>query len=179
MTLDPIPHARESAVEVLRNLEWKGEHHTCPACGEYEPAYYGRGCHGHTPDCRLIAALVTPSGDEVAELRTLRYYRDVVSGHVRDRWPGDEDIKGADTLFGVIGWMIHERDRASAAEAQRDALGEALLRLKTECEIEGLDKRAGFDCWISKANEALATLTPHQQGNGARQSPAQDGEGSR
>lgn len=36
-----------------------------------------------------------------------------------------------------------------------DGLVEALRRLKQECEADGLDRKAGYDCWISIANETL------------------------
>jgi hypothetical protein len=32
---------------------------------------------------------------------------------------------------------------------------EALRRLTTECRLEGLHERAGFDCWISLAEKAI------------------------
>lgn len=35
-------------------------------------------------------------------------------------------------------------------------LYEALYRLTRDCEIAGLQEQAGFDCWISMANTALA-----------------------
>lgn len=55
---------------------------------------------------------------------------------------------------------------------QEDLIREALYRLKNECEIEGLDRKAGFDAWCAMANKALGTsrfvpleLTPHSLPN--------------
>lgn len=40
---------------------------------------------------------------------------------------------------------------------------EALYRLKTEAEIAGLADKAGWDAWISMANEAIAKADPARQ----------------
>lgn len=34
-------------------------------------------------------------------------------------------------------------------------LFEALYRLTTECELDGMASKAGYDCWLSVANAAL------------------------
>jgi hypothetical protein len=40
-----------------------------------------------------------------------------------------------------------------------DALFEALTRLVAEAKLDGLDKRAGWDAWISMADEALSAAS--------------------
>lgn len=35
-------------------------------------------------------------------------------------------------------------------------LVKALTRLRNECDLDGLRNRAGFDCWLALADEALA-----------------------
>lgn len=37
---------------------------------------------------------------------------------------------------------------------------EALTRLRNECDLSGLRDRAGFDCWLGVADEALALAEP-------------------
>jgi hypothetical protein len=56
----------------------------------------------------------------------------------------------ADTQTIEIGRL----DRAKALAAPE--LYEALYRLSRECQIEGLAHKAGFDCWLIMAREALA-----------------------
>lgn len=36
---------------------------------------------------------------------------------------------------------------------------EALYRLTTECELDGLNPKAGYDCWLSVARAAIAKAT--------------------
>lgn len=71
-----LTRQRDEAVELLRELEWKGafgqegEHIACPCCKGVQPdlswddydrehykAMYEDHPIGHTPDCRLAAAL--------------------------------------------------------------------------------------------------------------------------
>lgn len=53
-----------------------------------------------------------------------------------------------------------EEEQETAANAHLIAAApdmyEALYRLVTDCKIAGLEAQAGFDCWISMADEALA-----------------------
>lgn len=58
------------------------------------------------------------------------------------------------------GWIasVSTVDRTANAHliAAAPELYEALYRLVRDCEIAGLQEQAGFDCWISMANAALA-----------------------
>lgn len=47
----------------------------------------------------------------------------------------------------------------AAFNEQTSILVEALSRLRTECELEGLRTRAGFDCWMTAADLALKKAT--------------------
>lgn len=50
----------------------------------------------------------------------------------------------------------HVSGQNMSAIAALPELIEALNRLSTECKLEGLKQKAGFDCWISLADKALA-----------------------
>ena len=41
-------------------------------------------------------------------------------------------------------------------------LFEALKRLTAEAKLDGMDKKAGWDCWISLSEEALAKVESRQ-----------------
>lgn len=45
-------------------------------------------------------------------------------------------------------------------QLQSARLAEALTRLRNECDLEGLREKAGFDCWLNLADEALRSLPP-------------------
>lgn len=61
--------------------------------------------------------------------------------------PGDPPLTGKRVLELVTGEVARLRD--------------VLFRLKTECEIEGLQTHAGFDCWVGLANEVLESSDRH------------------
>ncbi len=88
----------------------------------------------------------------------------------------DEPMTLADWLNASIGWInsghldlavekidevrveLLARDDVVALSAHGQGandIRDCLFRIKTECEIEGLDKRAGFDAWVAWANELL------------------------
>jgi hypothetical protein len=57
---------------------------------------------------------------------------------------------------GLITPRAEERDANARLIAAAPDLLEALYRLKTEAELDGMASRAGWDAWISMANAALA-----------------------
>lgn len=74
------------------------------------------------------------------------------------------DIRGWGYLtgggHGALGLSNDDAVRIQSANANLIAaapdLLEALYRLMRECEMEGLESRAGFDCWIGNARAAIA-----------------------
>lgn len=60
-------------------------------------------------------------------------------------------------------WGRADEKRANAnLIASAPELYEALYRLSNECIIDGLEQRAGFDCWIHLARAALARARGEQ-----------------
>lgn len=60
--------------------------------------------------------------------------------------------------FGVLA-----ADQLTAREGLIIQLGEALRHLATEAKLDGMDKRAGWDCWVSLADEALAAYSEFKE----------------
>jgi hypothetical protein len=58
------------------------------------------------------------------------------------------DIHGSATISS-------SNENANLISAAPDLL-EALTRLTIDCKIAGLHEQAGFDCWISMADQAIA-----------------------
>ncbi|MEB2845950.1 hypothetical protein [Endobacterium cereale] len=54
----------------------------------------------------------------------------------------------------VLGPVIAEQ--LAAREALINTLGEALQHLTVEAQADGMEAHAGWDCWISNADKALA-----------------------
>lgn len=63
-------------------------------------------------------------------------------------------------VVAVCPWGVGVDEQEAAVNAQLFAaapeLYEALYRLAVDCKLAGLDKHAGFDCWLSYADKSLA-----------------------
>ncbi|PWL18804.1 hypothetical protein DKP76_07000 [Falsochrobactrum shanghaiense] len=64
------------------------------------------------------------------------------------------DCKGNEVM-GTSEWCRCRPDYAQLFAAAPD-LYEALYRLSVDCRLAGLEEQAGFDCWLSMADKALA-----------------------
>lgn len=62
-------------------------------------------------------------------VKRLGHFKEVVTRHARSVWPLDQDIRGADSEFGIVGWMIHERRRSDAAEERARKLKDEAAKL--------------------------------------------------
>lgn len=127
MTPEPIPHAPESAGEVLRavadNLSF------CPICDADRDRHNAPFSILHKPGCRLAAALAAPtpapSGDEVADLRA-------------------ENERLKDQAHDLGNRAVGAEARAETAETERDVLRENRDALahgeKAALELYGIER---------------------------------------
>lgn len=67
-----------------------------------------------------------------AELEAVKAERRMISDHIRPLIPQDQNPEQADNVFGVIGYMVLERQRAETAEARLAKLEAELEAVKAE-----------------------------------------------
>lgn len=82
-----------------------------------------------------------------------------------DVFPDDGDREGerqiADCAMSHAMPIDEEQANARLIAAAPELL-EALQRLTAEAKLDGMDKRAGWDCWVSMADKAIAKATGAQ-----------------